>query len=228
MSDYLNVTYSDERAPKGGYPLQLAKYLKDKVLHPPGKLLDIGSGRGDFLEAFDELDFDVAGVDQFTLGNDKVQKVNLENGTFPFEDESMEHVFSKSVVEHLRNPVHLLTEALRVLEYGGKAVIMTPSWEHTYKSAFYIDHTHVTPFTPISLKGALEIAGFKEVQVDYFYQLPFVWAHPSLSLVPKLVSFLPLPYRPNKPAPWEVSSWANKLLRFSKEPMLLATATKKL
>jgi len=230
MPDYLDVTYSDKRAPKGGYPLQLAEYLEKKYFRPPGKLLDVGCGRGDFLEAFDQLGYTTYGLDKYVLSDnwENVAEIDLEKDVFPHEDELIEYIFSKSVVEHLQDPTVLLGEAYRVLEYGGRIVIMTPSWEHTYKSAFYVDHTHVTPFTPISLQGVLEIAGFQDVTVDYFYQLPFVWKTPALKILAQAISLLPLPYAPNKKAPWKVSSKINKLLRFSKEPMLLATGTKKL
>ena len=103
---------------------------------------------------------------------------------------------------------------------------MTPSWSHTYWGPFYIDYTHVTPFTAYSLKSALEMAGFKKVTVKYFYQLPVLWKYPWLTLFVKLFAKLPIPYAPYNEVPWSVSNPFNKLVRFSKEAMLLAVAEK--
>jgi SAM-dependent methyltransferase len=138
----------------------------------------------------------------------------------PFEPGSFDFVFSKSVVEHLHHPVRLLAKALEALKPGGIAVIMTPSWAHTYWGPFYIDHTHVTPFTGPSLLDAMTLAGFASVEVSHFYQLPFLWRYPFLKPLSWAIASLPLPYRPYKAAPWPEGF--NKLIRFSKEVMLLA------
>ena len=103
---------------------------------------------------------------------------------------------------------------------------MTPSWEYTYWGPFYIDNTHVSPYTSHSLKTALEIRGFKNVKVIYFYQLPFLWRFPWLKVVVKMIAKLPVPYSPYNSVPWKTSRWINKLIRFSKEVMLLAVVEK--
>ena len=129
-------------------------------------------------------------------------------------------------MEHLHKPSLYLSAIHHSLETGGKAVIMTPSWEHTYWGPFYIDHTHVTPFTAKSLESALEMAGFKKVTVRYFYQLPLLWQYPWLRIIAKLIAKLPIPYSPYNNVPWKVSNRLNKLIRFSKEVMLIATVEK--
>src|SRR5439155_1220468 len=80
---------------------------------------------------------------------------------------------------------------------------------------FYIDHTHVTPFTVPSLADALTLAGFTDVSVQYFHQLPAVWRFPFLLPIVRAIAALPLRYRPFDPA----SRWParlNTLIRFSK------------
>jgi SAM-dependent methyltransferase len=143
----------------------------------------------------------------------------------PFPDASFDFVFSKSVVEHMHDPIDLAREAQRVLKPGGVAVIMTPSWEHNAWGPFYIDHTHVTPFTAPSLADLMSLAGFDQVRSRFFHQLPFVWRHRALRVVPRAIAKLPLPYTPYRErAPWPAGM--NKLIRFSKEVMLLARGTK--
>jgi SAM-dependent methyltransferase len=228
-SRYLEVTYSAERAPVGEYPSLLARHLMETSYKKTGKILDIGSGRGDFLDAFSQLGFDVSGVDISPLssaatGAFTIKTCNFECEPLPFSDNEFDFVFSKSVIEHLHTPHHLVSGAFRVLKPGGVAVIMTPSWAHTYWGPFYIDHTHVTPYTIPSLTDVLQIAGFEKISTRYFYQLPFVWKHPSLISMVRLFSVLPFSYRPYEDAHWPDSF--NKLIRFSKEVMLLAVCQK--
>ena len=184
---------------------------------------------GEHLAAFSRLGFDVAGVDISPgapeLANVyRVEVADLEHDPLPFPSNSFDFVFSKSVVEHMRHPTCLLTKALEALRPGGTAVIMTPSWTHTYWGPFYIDHTHVTPFTAPSLSDALMISGFKSVTVSHFYQLPFLWRYLFLKPIVWFFAALPLPYRPYHSAPWPDS--LNKIIRFSKEVMLLGVGKK--
>jgi len=230
-SDYLKVTYSEERAPYGEYPLLFAKHLIAKHYKGPGKILDLGCGRGDYLKAFRDLGLESYGTDMSSeapkfVENIPVVVADLENDDLPFPEIKFDFVFSKSVIEHMRDPMKLLEYSYQQLKPGGTAVILTPSWEHNYKGAFYIDHTHVTPFTRMSLEDALKIAGYENVNVYYFYQLPILWKFPWLKIFSKLLSYLPIPYNPLNKVPWSVSNKINKHIRFSKEVMLLAVAKK--
>jgi len=229
---YLDVTYSVTRTPKGDYPSRLGRWLLANVYGKPGRLLDMGCGRGDYLSVFSSLGFEVAGVDisprapELAPGH-HVEVADLERDPLPFEPASFDAVFSKSVIEHLRMPHALLSKACEALAPGGVAVIMTPSWEYTYWGPFYVDHTHVTPFTATSLADALTLAGFESAEASYFYQLPFLWRYSFLKPLVKLGARLPLSYRPwNSSAPWPDA--LNKLIRFSKEVMLLGVGRKPL
>ena len=84
----------------------------------------------------------------------------------------------------------------------------------------------MTPFTKPSLGDALEMAGYKDIEVSYFYQLPAIWKFPWLKCLSKATSLFPIPYAPLNEVPWKISSGFNKYIRFSKEVMLLATAKK--
>jgi len=228
-STYLDVTYSPERVPYGKYPSQLAQWLLKNVYGKSGKLLDLGCGRGDHLDAFARLGFDVAGVDISPrapeLAKDYcVKTADLECDPLPFTPSSFDFVFSKSVIEHMRRPLGLLSKAIEALRPGGIAVIMTPSWAHTYWGPFYIHHTHVTPFTAPSLEDALISSGFASASVSYFYQLPFLWRYKFLKPLVRILAVLPVPYRPYQSAPWP--DGLNKLVRFSKEVMLLGVSKK--
>ena len=226
---YLDVTYSASVAPASTYPEKLGKWLIDNVFGSSGRILDMGCGRGDFLDVFAALDLEVAGLDISPRAVELAQEhdvrvADLETEALPFPPNSFDFVFSKSVVEHMRAPSRLVEAASTALRPGGTAVVMTPSWAHTYWGPFYIDHTHVTPFTAPSLADLFAFAGFNSVKVMHFYQLPFVWRHPVLKMVPRFIAMLPLPHRPFSSAPWP--DGLNKLIRFSKEVMLLGIGVK--
>jgi 2-polyprenyl-3-methyl-5-hydroxy-6-metoxy-1,4-benzoquinol methylase len=230
-SSYLEVTYDQERASFGPYPLQLAGWISDNHLGNKGRLLDMGCGRGEFLSAFDKLGFKVAGTDVSPSAPSlspsfDVRVANLDTQPMPFDKESFDVVFSKSVIEHTHTPTVMLQKAFDTLVPGGLAVVMTPSWSHTYWGPFYCDHTHVTPFTVLSLKDALTLVGFENAQVKHFIQLPSVWKYPFLKPLIYLIRKLPLPFRPHMAAPWPEG--LNKFIRFSNEVMLLAIARKPL
>jgi SAM-dependent methyltransferase len=222
---YLEFTYPKRDS---DYPSRLGRYLTKAFFTPqhmsPG-ILDIGCGDGEFLNVFSGLGYSPTGADISPIESQhKIHKVDLETDKLPIQDDTINFIFSKSVIEHMDNPLNLMSEAHRVLAPGGKGVIMTPSWEHNYWGPFYIDHTHITPFTRYSLGEALKMAGFEDVRVEYFYQLPFVWNNSLLSIIPKIISMLPIPFRPFKKS--RLPNKINKLIRFSNEVMLVAYVRK--
>jgi len=136
---------------------------------------------------------------------------DFERDYFPFNSE-FDWVFSKSTLEHVQNTEHMLNEVRRVLNYGGRVIFMVPDWNSQWK-IFYDDPTHVKPFSKKGLEKAFKLAGFEDVKCEYFSQLPFLWDRPYLKWIPYIVSLLP-----------HITRY--KLIRFSKEKMLLLTAQK--
>lgn len=228
-SQYIEYIYSNKRRPKTDYPEKLATHLRDIWYTNTGTLLDIGCGRGDMLKALHDVGFNVSGVDISPASADAckphpVKIVNLESNSIPFQDQEFDFIFSKSVIEHLHNPMPFLTETHRVLGNNGKAIIMTPSWLHHGWGPFYLDYTHVTPFTLQSLRDAMNIAGFKNVKVVYFYQLPITWKFKWSIHMIRFLSIFPLRYYPMYDI--KLPNKINTLFRFTKEVMLLGIGEK--
>jgi len=210
-SKYLEVTYEKRGV---GYPRALSGWIKKNIFKKTGRLLDVGYGHGDYLRAFSDLQYNVCGADlsPTLIRPFDCRIVDIEERQYPKEE--FDFVFSKSVIEHVKNVDNATKFLYDSLKVGGKLVVMTPSWEYTSFGPFYNDHTHVTPFTKTSLENILKMHNFKNIQVDYFYQLPFVWKYPFLKYFCKLINFLKIPYKDSK------------LIRFSREVMLLAIADK--
>lgn len=218
-TSYLSKVYSKTNKPYTTYPSKLARLLLDRYM-PQGKcdLLDVGCGRGELslqfsrkhrVHAIDNSDFKHPQDYKYTHVN-LIDGINLPENAFDI-------VFSKSVIEHFHNPLDLLNEMRRVIKPGGRIVCMTPDWESQYRN-FYNDCTHVSPFSQKSLRDALSICEFKNIEVQKLYQLPFTWNGSILKIIPKCINAL-VPY----------TLYAKtKLTRFSKEKMLIAVATKPL
>ncbi len=229
--NYLSHKYSQERIPTTEYPRKLVQHLLSYVKsEKKNMILDIGCGRGDFLREFSDLGFKVQGVDILLDAKKlckphKVLICDLDKEKIPLKDECIDIIVTKSCIEHLYYPINLIKEANRVLKKNGYLIVMTPSWVHHKFGPFYLDFTHKTPFTLPSLKDILEIGGFKVLKVKHFYQFPLVWRFPVLLFFLKLFAFIPLPYRPMNPDVLWPNGF-NKLIRFSKEAMLLGIAQK--
>jgi len=226
-SNYIQKTYKKNSS---DYSEKFVSHLIKKYnLKKGDKLLDIGCGNALITKYFIEFGIDAFGIDisetaKENIPSEKFKSHNLNHKEYPFEDGEFDFVFSKSVVEHLHNPDILLDESFRILKKGGTMICMTPSWKHAYKESFYIDHTHVTPFTRYSLEMACELSGF-ESKCDYFYQLPLIWKYPIMEIFRFVIEKLPIPYAPFDRVFW--SDKTNKMIRFSKEAMLICKCEKK-
>ena len=228
-SSYLSFIYSENRVPKTSYPSEFAKYITKTVFeNKKGKLIDVGCGRGDMLRAFQEIGHDVRGIDLSSESKELcapiiVDQIDLENSENKF-DLKCDYIFSKSVIEHLKNPLEFVKSCKKMLNSNGKMIILTPSWYHTNWGPFYQDFTHIRPFTLSSLRDLIVLAGFKKMKIRYFYQLPFLWKYPFLFPLVKIIYFMPIPYMPMYDGVMNIK-WPNnfnKLIRFSKEVMIFA------
>lgn len=233
MSNYLETIYFRDEYDVKAYPQILCNHIADKYLSKiygngleGKKILDIGSGKGNHLVGFSRLGIEAYGIDKrdectSVLKNFTIKECNIENEQFPYDDNFFDFVYSKSVLEHVVNTDNFLSESLRVLKPGGIAVFMTPDWRSQCKF-FWDDYTHVKPFTRKSLQDALVMNGFDKINCSYFLQLPIVWKFPLMRYVTMIISLLPDSLK------WKDKEEKNfrRLIRFSKEKMLLAVGSK--
>lgn len=223
MTVYTDLIYPDQKGNR--YPEKLVKYLQNRFFESSGKLLDVGCGNGATLKNFAKFGHEIYGIDlrnEQTIENFK--ECNLEEEKIPYPTDFFDYVYSKSVIEHVFNTTNFLSEIHRVLKPNGKAIILVPDWKSQIDH-YWDDYTHVKPFTRKSLRDAYIINGFSESNCEYFYQLPFVWDNKKMELVPKLVDFFTF-----QAWKWKNESERNgqdrKLIRFSKEKMLLSCGVK--
>ena len=212
--------YRDSLKPETNYPPKLAQHIaKTYIPSSSADVLDLGCGRGEIASALQSLGFMVVGADLSIPNRARERNASVTwkelNGDqeLPFPDEEFDFIFTKSVIEHQREPELFLSECFRILKTGGRLLVLTPDWVRN-KSRFFDDHTHVTPFTKISLTNILSLAGFDQVDCRYLLQLPAVWNSRSLRLAATAVGGV-VPY------------WVNfKPLRWSRERQLAGLGVK--
>jgi len=230
MSNYKDIIYPNDE--HNTYPRKLIQYLytrfmKDNLKHgAQRKILDIGCCTGAALKMFAEHeDLDLYGVDIRDENIDGItfKTCNIENEALPFPDNTFDFIYNKSVLEHVMNTDQFLKESRRVLKPGGMFIGLTPDWG-SQQYNFWDDYTHVKPFTRKGLRDALKIHDFDEADCEFFYQLPFLWKYPWLEFVSRLIALLPNSWK------WKDRDERNtkdrKLIRFSKEKMLLSYGIK--
>ena len=224
MNQYLKVIYGSREI--NDYPKIFAKHIKDKYLKTENRrfkrLLDLGAGDGTFSKAFKEVDSELVTSRLDCDGCDGINKTcDFESGEFPYPENFFDFIFCKSVIEHIKNTDHFLSEIYRVLAPKGTLVMLTPSWEYNYRH-FFDDYTHIKPFNRKGLQDSLEINNFKKVDVEYFYHLSLTWKNKYAKILCMLTRLLPDKWKWKDKQERKHNVW----IRFSKEVQLLGVATK--
>jgi O-antigen chain-terminating methyltransferase len=164
-----------------------------RFANPPGVVLDIGCGRGEFLEAAKAAGLPARGIDQsqesVSLCRSKgleAEQADLFEYLESMPNRSLGGAYCAQVVEHLRPAgvlrlVNLLGQKLRP---GALVMIETPNPAclAIFATHFYIDPTHTRPIPAPLLRFYLEEAGFGNVEVERL--APAVDDMPSLAELP--------------------------------------------
>lgn len=142
-----------------------------------GVVLDLGSGRGEWLEVLAEHGYRGRGVDtnrgMLKASEDRGHEVVLADALEYLRaqpDGSFAATTSMHMVEHMPHPVviQLLDEALRVLRPGGVLILETPNPENVLVGScmFYMDPTHLHPIPPALLHWTVQARGFEQVEIE--------------------------------------------------------------
>lgn len=139
-------------------------------LRPGARVLDIGSGSGEFLYLAKEMGCDVLGIEpgaDYAAFAQKAYGVQvLVSGWSQVQlgDDIFDVITSHHVVEHLREPVSALRTFSRWLKPTGHAYFSVPDMRPNTKPTFERFHfAHVHGFTPQTLQAACLVAGLMPV-----------------------------------------------------------------
>jgi SAM-dependent methyltransferase len=173
------------------------KYFPSNVR---GKLLDVGCRDGRFLRYAKEQGFDVWGIDfdkksvenvKRNLGIDTIFAMSLEEFYEYAKEENLKFdvITFFEVLEHQDKPREFLEMVKGLLKEGGYIAGSVPDRERLlveiFWKYFHGDHPphHFLRFSKSSLEKALNLSGFKDVEV---YKLDFPFAELFLHLEKKL------------------------------------------
>ena len=146
-------------------------------------VLDIGCGRGEFIELLSENGIGGYGVE---IEADAV-KLSVEAGLdvrqadafehlAGLDDDSLDGIFLSQVAEHLTPAqlVELVGLAYRKMKQGANIVIEPPNPQCLliFASFFYADLSHVQPVHPETMKFLLTSAGFKDADIKLTNPVP--------------------------------------------------------
>jgi len=155
---------------------QQANYLP--YFKKKGKVLDLGCGRGEFLELLEKNGIKSVGIDI----NDQMIDICLEKGLnchkgdileklAEYDDGSLSGIFLSQVIEHLPPSYlkRLVELAYFKLSPSSYLVLETinPVSVFSLVQIYFLDLSHQQPIHPQAIKFLMESMGFREVEIKY-------------------------------------------------------------
>jgi SAM-dependent methyltransferase len=188
MKDYYEELWT--RLPEELEPpdFELRRAFMLSAVRPGARVLDLGSGAGQFTAELVQAGADVVGVEiaEAAVARGRAGHPGLDfrlapiEGPLPLEDGSFEVVWASEVIEHVADTASWLSDVRRVLVPGGKLLLTTPSHGRLRLAVRGIepfseplgDHLHL--YTRRSLRTLLEEFGFGEIEVRTAAGLPLL------------------------------------------------------
>lgn len=154
--------------------MSLQKTGREKGEFP---ILDLGCGRGEWLQHLRHQGFPAEGIDTnkvfLAICRRQRLKVRDDDALHALrirEDATLGAISAFHLIEHLawEDWLELITQAYRVLIPGGLILLETPNPQNLIVGScnFYMDPTHRNPLPPMTIGFALEHAGFVDVRTD--------------------------------------------------------------
>ena len=146
------------------------------LLGDRGPVLDIGCGRGEFLDLLRERGLEYAGIDPDpdmvgrcrAKGHERVEVADANSYLEKCADDSIGTIFCAQVIEHMpyEELVRFYGLGLRKLQPGGLFILETVN-PHSVPAlkTFWVDLTHQHPLFPEVALALCEISGFESAYV---------------------------------------------------------------
>jgi O-antigen chain-terminating methyltransferase len=161
--------------------LPLLEEAKVGTLDAP--ILDVGCGRGEWLELLSQSGYTARGIDLNRVMVEQCKARNLdvsESDVIAYlqslPDTSFGAVTGFHIIEHLpfETLVRLLDETVRVLKPGGVAIFETPNPENVLVGScnFYFDPTHCNPLPSPMIKFLVEARGLCKAKIINLHPYP--------------------------------------------------------
>jgi SAM-dependent methyltransferase len=160
-----------QRARDRSFPLSA---LRDR--RAPGRLLDVGCGRGDLAASWIEAGWEVLGVEPSADAAEvaRGRGAEVREGTLTtvrLEPQSVDAAVFRHSLEHVPDPQRDLRLVHDALRPSGRLAVIVPNWASWQRRVFGESWAplelprHRTHFTPAGLQEALAAAGFTRIDV---------------------------------------------------------------
>lgn len=154
-------------------------------------ILDIGAGEGIFANFLKDNHKSIRSIEALEISENAIKRGKEKNpwlkytqgsadAKLPYKEEQFDTIIMTDVIEHLLDVDMTLSECYRILEPGGKLILITPDFNllkkmiisiFFWEKFFYPDNPHVRFFTRKSMKNIMKKHNFKEV----FYKWGLTW-----------------------------------------------------
>jgi O-antigen chain-terminating methyltransferase len=146
-------------------------------------ILDVGCGRGEWLQLLKEAGFEARGIDQNRMLVQHCRELELNVSEAEalayfgsLSDDSLHAITAFHFVEHvpLNALIRFIDEAGRALKPGGLMILETPNPENLLVGScnFYLDPTHQNPIPVQTMTLLLEARGFRCEEVFKLHPVP--------------------------------------------------------
>ena len=176
------------------YEMRVSRWTRSK---PEGEtVLEVGCGPGLMLAAFKRHHWRVFGIERSEEVAARARSIpGVEIVTTSIEnlpaDARFDLIILFQVLEHIGEPVALLSECAKRLEPGGKVIVNVPnfaSWQSRFAGPKWLHldvPRHLNHFTPESLAQTLERAGLKldELRFASLEHDPYGWVESAISRI---------------------------------------------
>ena len=140
---------------------------------PPGRLLDIGAGRGDFITYMrDQLGWEVVGLEPNKKVAERTRRehnveiiaATMEQAGFP--EKAFDAITLWDVLEHLADPMVTLKEIKRILKPKGLLILRLPNYDSLDAKLFgkfwagFDSPRHFYVFSKATIQKMLQTSGF--------------------------------------------------------------------
>ena len=161
----------------------LAVSLLEEHCPPPGRLVEGGVGSARNLIRFHEMGYDVIGFDvmpeSVAIADERGLDVQLWDlaEPWPVDPESLHAVVLLDVIEHIEDPIAVLTHVHESLAPGGAAVITVPAYQWLF-SDWDQALGHYRRYTRRMLRAQAEEAGLQVARLMHWnaFTLPAAMA----------------------------------------------------
>ncbi len=179
--DALYVAFENQfRGARADIKERLKVYLptveKMKPDRAEASIVDIGCGRGEWLELLEENGYHAKGIDINRMMVQQCGELGLdatEADVIQYlreqKSDSLDIITGYHIVEHIPFTIliRLLDECFRTLKAGGMILFETPNPENLIVGAcnFYVDPTHLHPLPPETLRFLARQRGFLNTEI---------------------------------------------------------------